>query len=151
MIREMFASDEQIAGITQDVWSSFVGTVIGSADEEVALDAVDVTVGCVAVTGDWKGCVLLACPKQLARTAASAMFDLPAEQLTGDEIADALGELTNMVAGNIKSLLPGPSRLSIPVVMVGASSTARMPSAVLVNTVSLACEGLPLTVSIWQT
>jgi chemotaxis protein CheX len=151
MIREMFASDEQIAGITQDVWSSFVGTVIGSAAEEVALDAVDVTVGCVAVTGDWKGCVLLACPKQLARTAASAMFDLPAEQLTGDEIADALGELTNMVAGNIKSLLPGPSRLSIPVVMVGASSTVRMPSAVLVNTVSLACEGLPLTVSIWQT
>ena len=151
MIREMFASDEQIAGITQDVWSSFVGTVIGSADEEVALDAVDVTVGCVAVTGDWKGCVLLACPKQLARTAASAMFDLPAEQLTGDEIADALDELTNMVAGNIKSLLPGPSRLSIPVVMVGASSTVRMPSAVLVNTVSLACEGLPLTVSIWQT
>jgi chemotaxis protein CheX len=151
MIREMFASDEQIAGITQDVWSSFVGTVIGSADEKVALDAVDVTVGCVAVTGDWKGCVLLACPKQLARTAASAMFDLPAEQLTGDEIADALGELTNMVAGNIKSLLPGPSRLSIPVVMVGASSTVRMPSAVLVNTVSLACEGLPLTVSIWQT
>jgi chemotaxis protein CheX len=151
MIREMFASDEQIVGITQDVWSSFVGTVIGSAAEEVALDAVDVTVGCVAVTGDWKGCVLLACPKQLARTAASAMFDLPAEQLTGDEIADALGELTNMVAGNIKSLLPGPSRLSIPVVMVGASSTVRMPSAVLVNTVSLACEGLPLTVSIWQT
>ena len=151
MIREMFASDEQIAGITQDVWSSFVGTVIGSADEKVALDAVDVTVGCVAVTGDWKGCVLLACPKQLARTAASAMFDLSAEQLTGDEIADALDELTNMVAGNIKSLLPGPSRLSIPVVMVGASSTVRMPSAVLVNTVSLACEGLPLTVSIWQT
>lgn len=151
MIREMFASDEQIVGITQDVWSSFVGTAIGSAAEEVALDAVDVTVGCVAVTGDWKGCVLLACPKQLARTAASAMFDLPAEQLTGDEIADALGELTNMVAGNIKSLLPGPSRLSIPVVMVGASSTVRMPSAVLVNTVSLACEGLPLTVSIWQT
>ena len=151
MIREMFASDEQIVGITQDVWSSFVGTVIGSAAEEVALDAVDVAVGCVAVTGAWTGCVLLACPKQLARTAASAMFDLPAEQLTGDEIADALGELTNMVAGNIKSLLPGPSRLSIPVVMVGASSTVRMPSAVLVNTVSLACEGLPLTVSIWQT
>jgi hypothetical protein len=106
MIREMFASDEQIAGITQDVWSSFVGTVIGSADEKVALDAVDVTVGCVAVTGDWKGCVLLACPKQLARTAASAMFDLPAEQLTGDEIADALGELTNMVAGISRVCFP---------------------------------------------
>jgi chemotaxis protein CheX len=150
MIREMFASDEQIVAITQDVWSSFTGTAIGSASEEVALDAGDVTVGRVAVTGPWQGCVLLACPTQLARSAASAMFDLPAERLTDDEVADALGELTNMVAGNIKSLLPGPSRLSMPTVMVSASSTVRMPHAVLVNTVSLACEGLPLTVSIWQ-
>jgi chemotaxis protein CheX len=150
MIGEMFASDEQIVAITQDVWSSFTGTAIGSASEEVALDAGDVTFGRVAVTGPWQGCVLLACPTQLARNAASAMFDLPAEQLTDDEVADALGELTNMIAGNIKSLLPGPSRLSMPAVMVSASSTVRMPHAVLVNTVSLACEGLPLTVSIWQ-
>ena len=151
MIREMFASDEQIVAITQDVWSSFTGTAIGSASEEVALDAGDVTVGRVAVTtGPWQGCVLLACPTELARNAASAMFDLPAEQLTDDEVADALGELTNMIAGNIKSLLPGPSRLSMPAVMVNASSTVRMPHAVVVNTVSFACAGLPLTVSIWQ-
>ena len=38
MIGEMFASDEQIVAITQDVWSSFTGTAIGSASEEVALD-----------------------------------------------------------------------------------------------------------------
>ena len=150
MIRELFASDEQIVAITQDVWSSFTGTAIGSASEEVALDAGDVTVGRVAVTGPWQGCVLLPCPTQLARSAASAMFDLPAEQLTDDEVADALGELTNMIAGNIKSLLPGPSRLSMPAVMVGASSTVRMPHAVVVNTVSFASAGLPLTVSIWQ-
>ena len=150
MIREMFASDEQIVTITQDVWSSFTGTAIGSASEEVALDAGDVTVGRVSVTGPWQGCVLLACPTELARNAASAMFDLPAEQLTDDEVADALGELTNMIAGNLKSLLPGPSRLSMPAVMVGASSTVRMPHAVLVNTVLLVCKDLALTVSIWQ-
>jgi chemotaxis protein CheX len=150
MIRELFASDEQIVAITQDVWSSFTGTAIDSASEEVAPDASGVIVGRVAVTGPWQGSVLLACPTELARNAASAMFDLPAERLTDDEVADALGELTNMVAGNIKSLLPGPSRLSMPAVMVSASSTVRMPHAVLVNTVSLACEGLPLTVSIWQ-
>jgi chemotaxis protein CheX len=151
MTREPFATDEQIVGITQDVWSSFTGKVIGSAPEEAAPDAGDLTVGRVAVTGDWQGCVLLACPTQLARTAASAMFDLPAERLTDDEVADALGELTNMIGGNIKSLLPGPSRLSMPAVTVGAADAVRVPSAVLVNTVSLACDGLPLTVSIWQT
>ena len=147
--RELLASDEQLVGITQDVWGAFTGTAIQVADDEGMHDGG--VVGRVAVTGDWQGCVLLACPAQLARTAASAMFDLPAEQLTDEEVADAVGELTNMVAGNVKSMLPGPSRLSMPAVTVGVSSTGGMPGAVLVNTVSFACEGLPLTVSVWQT
>lgn len=150
MTQELFATDEQIVGITQDVWSSFTGKAVAAGPGDVPLDAGDVTVGRVAVTGGWRGWVLLACPTRLARTAASAMFDRPAEALTDDEVADALGELTNMIGGNLKSLLPGPSRLSMPAVTVGASASEPMPRAVLVNTVSLACEGLPLTVSIWQ-
>lgn len=55
-----------------------------------------------------------------------------------------------MIGGNIKSLIPGPSRLSMPTVTVGASSTVPMPGAALLRTVSLACEGLPLTVSVWR-
>jgi chemotaxis protein CheX len=83
--------------------------------------------------------------------AASAMFDRPAEQLGDQDVADALGELTNMIGGNIKSLIPGPSRLSMPAVTVGGSSTVRVPGAALLSTVSLACGGLPLTVSVWRT
>ena len=78
------------------------------------------------------------------------MFDLPAAQLDDEQVADALGELTNMIGGNIKSLIPGPGRLSMPTVTVGASSTVPMPRAALLSTVSLACEGLPLTVSVWR-
>jgi chemotaxis protein CheX len=151
LTRGLPATDEQIVGITQAVWTSFTGKVIRSVDDQVVADTDDVTVGCVAVTGEWQGCVLLACPAQLARAAAAAMFDRPAEELTDDEVADALGELTNMIGGNIKSLLPGPSLLSMPAVTVGASYTVRIPRAVLVNRVALACEHLRLTVSIWQT
>jgi chemotaxis protein CheX len=151
MTQELLATDEQIVGITQDVWSSFTGRPVEAAPGEAALDGGDVTVGRVEVTGGWRGWVLLACPTRLARTAAAAMFDRPAETLTDDEVADALGELTNMIGGNVKSLLPGPSRLSMPAVTVGASATGPPPGAVLVNAVSLACDGLPLAVSVWRT
>jgi chemotaxis protein CheX len=151
MTQELLATDEQIVGITQDVWSSFTGRPVDAGPGDAALDGSDVTVGRVAVTGGWRGWVLLACPTRLARTAAAAMFDRPAETLTDDEVADALGELTNMIGGNVKSLLPGPSRLSMPAVTVGASATGPPPGAVLVNTVSLACDGLPLAVSVWRT
>jgi CheY-specific phosphatase CheX len=143
-------TDEEILGITRDVWESFTGRTIELADDQVRPDGGDVTVGCVTVTGEWQGNVLLACPAQLARMAASAMFDLPAAQLDDEQVADALGELTNMIGGNLKSLIPGPSRLSMPTVTVGASSTLPMPHAALLSTVSLACEGLPLTVSVWR-
>jgi len=143
-------TDEEILGITRDVWESFTGRAIDVADGQAHPGGGDVTVGCVTVTGAWQGRVLLACPAQLARMAAAAMFDLPAEQLDDREVADALGELTNMIGGNIKSLIPGPSRLSMPAVTVGASLTVPMPGMALVSTVSLACEGLPLTVSVWR-
>ena len=143
-------TDEEILGITRDVWESFTGRAIDVADGQARPGGGDVTVGCVTVTGAWQGSVLLACPAQLARMAAAAMFDLPAEQLDDREVADALGELTNMVGGNIKSLIPGPSRLSMPAVTVGASPTVEPPRAALVTTLSLACEGLPLTVSVWR-
>jgi chemotaxis protein CheX len=151
MTRMLFATDEQIVGIAHDVWSSFTGTSLRAADDELAAGTDDLIVGSVAVTGEWRGSVLLACPTQLARTAASAMFDVPAEELTDDEVADALGELTNMIGGNVKSLLPGPGRLSMPEVTVGSSDVVRMPHAVLLNRVALACDGLRLTVSVWQT
>jgi chemotaxis protein CheX len=143
-------TDEEILGITRDVWESFTGRAIDVADGQARPGGGDLTVGCVTVTGAWQGRVLLACPAQLARMAAAAMFDLPAEQLDDREVADALGELTNMVGGNIKSLIPGPSRLSMPAVTVGAAPTVKPPRAALVATVSLACEGLPLTVSVWR-
>ena len=143
-------TDEEILGITRDVWESFTGRTIETTEEQVRPDGGDVTVGCVTVTGGWQGRVVLACPAQLARMAASAMFDLPAEKLDDEDVADALGELTNMIGGNIKSLIPGPSRLSMPAVTVGDAPTVPMPRAVLLSTVSLVCEGLPLTVSVWK-
>jgi chemotaxis protein CheX len=149
MTQEPIASDEQVVGITQDVWGSFTGKAVEAAPGGADVDGGEVAVGRVAVTGDWRGWVLLACPTRLARTAAAAMFDRPAEALGDDEVADALGELTNMIGGNIKSLLPGPSRLSMPAVTVGASAAEPPPDAVLLTTVALACDGLPLTVSIW--
>jgi chemotaxis protein CheX len=143
-------TDEELLGITRDVWESFTGRTIKLADDQLRPDGGGRTVGCVTVTGEWQGSVLLACAPQLARMAASAMFDLPTEQLDDEQVADALGELTNMVGGNLKSLIPGPSRLSMPTVTVGASSTVSMPGAALFSMVSLACEGLPLTVSVWR-
>ena len=44
------------------------------------------------------------------------MFGSAPDVVTDAEVVDALGELTNMIGGNVKSLLPAPSQLSLPMV-----------------------------------
>jgi chemotaxis protein CheX len=106
--------------------------------------------GCVAVSGEWTGTVFLACDPELAAAAAEAMFAADPGTLSVDEVSDALGELTNMIGGNIKSLLPAPSRLSVPSVAEGESYTVRIPGARLLEQVVLVCSAGPLQISIWK-
>ena len=59
------------------------------------------------------------CPLALARTLTAQMFQAD-RQPDLDEVRDALGELANMLGGNVKALLPAPSRISLPAVAVGS-------------------------------
>lgn len=67
----------------------------------------------------------------LARLLAARM--LSAGTPSHDDVLDAVGELGNIVAGNVKSLLFHTARLSLPMAdPAGAGTTADPPSAVRV-------------------
>ena len=70
----------------------------------------------VDISGEWNGTACLSCSMAAGRHAASVMFEMDDDELTAAEISDAIGELINVVGGNIKGLLPSPSALSLPVV-----------------------------------
>ncbi|QCC78154.1 chemotaxis protein CheX [Nocardioides daphniae] len=46
-------------------------------------------------------------------------MDPDADEPSEADVVDAVGELVNMVGGNVKSLVPGPSQLSLPLVATG--------------------------------
>jgi chemotaxis protein CheX len=62
------------------------------------------------------------------------------------DVADAVGELVNMIGGNVKSLMPGPSALSLPVVAAGR--VARSSDSVEVCRLDASWAGDPLLVSV---
>ncbi len=142
---------EQIAAITRDVWQSFLSLelVVAPADHLATLDGATST-GCVHISGEWNGSIFVQCTDAHAQQAAEAMFMAEPGSLGPDEISDALGELTNMIGGNIKSLLPEPSRLSIPTVAYGENYKIRVPNAVLVDAITLVCEAGPVHLSVWK-
>lgn len=76
--------------------------------------------------------------------ARALMMYGPDDDVPSDEIADAYGELANIIGGNIKSLLPEGSHLGFPV--VSGDPQATTPAADLRLHVSW--RGRPLTLSI---
>ena len=75
------------------------------------------------------------------------MFHLEEQSAGPEDLQDALGELTNMTGGNIKSLLPEPCRLSLPTVAV-TNQSFRIPGSDLVTQVAFKCNGHIFQVSL---
>ncbi len=81
-----------------------------SCEEKDALSAV------VRISGGWNSLVQVLAPMSTARVIASTMFATSEDDLSEEEIRDAVGEIVNMVGGNLKGIMEGDSSLSLPCV-----------------------------------
>ena len=73
----------------------------------------------VHLVGDWKGVVLLQCGLPEALAFANCLMPNRDPSDVEESVRDTLGELANMVGGNLKSVLPPGVALSIPTVVAG--------------------------------
>jgi chemotaxis protein CheX len=138
-----------IVVIAQDIWASFLDLPL----EPVPVDTVDISAmpmvgGVVTVHESWSGAVQLETSAEFAAMAARRMFAADGS-VTEVDLDDALGELTNMIGGNIKSLLPAPSHLSLP--SVGHSvGPAPMPGFTPISRVAFLAAGEPIFITVWR-
>ena len=76
------------------------------------------------------------------------MFGVDPESISVEQVEDALGELANMTGGNFKSLVPGPSVLSLPrVSLIGGGGTAKATERVL-GRFGFLCLDLPFLITV---
>ena len=68
----------------------------------------------VSIVGDHEAELAICCGERFARRLAAVMFDSDPAELADDDVGDALGELTNMTGGAVKSYFPGVCTLGIP-------------------------------------
>jgi chemotaxis protein CheX len=118
----MHFGDEAARGLVESVWAQVLGMdIYPDVDTREPPGGESWLLGRVEIRGAWEGIVVLACPAGLTRAAAGVLFDTPAQDVTVEQVLDALEELTNILGGNLKALLPGPSALGLPVVAETAS------------------------------
>lgn len=97
----------------------------------------------ISITGEWQGMVSVLADKELLTHAASVMFSCPIADVTDVDRTDALAELTNMLGGTVKCLLPEGCDLSLPVILNEINADAQQ-----LDWVGFSCDGMPLAVAI---
>ncbi len=101
--------------------------------------------GHIGVEGDWQLQIYAICDAMFAARVASAMFMVEPDELTEGEIGDAIGELVNILGGNVKGILTGDNQLSLPTVERLEASEVAVFKGKNID-VCFRCEGHSLTI-----
>ena len=103
--------DSYVVELVQGVFSATLGIECSPCEGQEGGSCVQSSVG---ITGAWNGDVTVRLGQALAERAAARMFMVDATALVEADVLDAVGELSNQVAGSVKAILPAPSDLKLP-------------------------------------
>jgi len=125
--------------IVEDVFRTMLGLEVGPSvpGESPASGSLTATVQFV---GEWKGAVLLQCSAQQALAFTASLLRGLKPDCVDEDVRDALGELANMVGGNLKSVLPTGVALSMPSVVDGSDYAMRICGGNAAKTVAFSSE-----------
>ena len=133
-----------VLSIAEEAWIALVGEdeVLVPVPDELPADALS---SWVDVVGPWTGSVVLTTGRRTAEDLTRALLRESApEVLEEEDVVDAFGEIANVVGGNVKAALPGPSALSLP--EVGNPPAVRNPADVV--RIDVLWRGQPVSISV---
>jgi chemotaxis protein CheX len=150
-------TQEKLVAMVRTASKEVFGTMLGieledcDAFEEVtAPGPSDGVLAFIGLAGQWAGSGTFSCPANIACGIAGAllMAEYPG---VDDDVLDAIGEVTNMVHGNVKTALEeelGPMGLSIPTVIYGKNFTTRTGAKNRWTVVPFKCLGGEISIHI---
>ena len=118
---------KEIVGSTEEIFSAMIPMEIKTDEafmQDESLIRTDL-MSLVSFTGEHSGIIALFCSKEIALMITSSMLGISATELDQDT-KDAIGEVTNMIAGSLKNKVHdkfGAMHLSVPIVIGGADIT----------------------------
>ena len=128
--------DNFIEQIAQSVYATMLNIDLNRVDSPMPSDH-DLLLASVHLAGQWTGSVVLGVSREFAIESAAAMLHVAGAEITTVDQEDVAAEIVNMIGGNLKSMLPGPSFLSLPTIVVGRDFGLQIHNATLIDDVVL--------------
>lgn len=118
---------------TNEVFNTMLALEVSPGEARVERSALAPTAGIlsfIGLAGAWAGTGSIACSATFACRISGALL-MTEYDAVNEEVLDAVAEVTNMIIGNVKTLLEqelGPMGLSIPTVIYGRNFSSRTNS-----------------------
>jgi chemotaxis protein CheX len=148
---ELVPTEADLREIADQVWSSYldpegINPLLPADPDEAKYEVMSA----VSITGSWHGHVVFACTEKAARYAAAAFLAMDEAEVGQEDVADVLGELANVVGGNVKSMLPAGCFISLPHVVMAPGAVTRWPGVARIANLAGEWLGESVTISMWQ-
>ena len=144
----MAVYDVDIEQTVRAIWDAMLDLPLERIDPQSCPCDPSIT-AVVVLDGDFDGAIQIGCGRAMALRITQAMFAND-EQPSTEDISDALGEVANMIAGNLKSAFPGHTSVGLPIVAFRTDYKLAIPGARQVGLVCYLSDGESLRVALMQ-
>jgi len=107
---------EHVRQMVDDLFTSMFDTSVELIDGPFDAAGPDSFQAAIRINGNWKAELRVIASRGLAESIAQSMYDAEIEELNEEEILDALGEIANVIGGNVKGIVDQECSLSLPCV-----------------------------------
>ena len=141
----------EVAQIVESVFATMLGLEVSQCGPPW-FPGGDRLTSVLHLAGDWNGAVLLECDRSQACRFAGRFLSIDAPESVDDVVRDVLGELANIIGGNLKCVLTrGVIRLSMPSVVDGDNYSLRVCGAEVRELIAFHCAEGPFWVTVLAT
>ena len=146
----MLDLEQCVAELSEAVWAQTLGLPLERVGEAPTFRE-PIIVGQVQASGDWQGRVTVQCSLAAAQRAAHIMFSTQTAPDSPQDILDAVGELANMIGGNVKALMSNEGCvLSLPMVTENEGYALVHPDWTIVTRQAFASVGEHVVVTLLE-
>jgi CheY-specific phosphatase CheX len=139
---EPLASSTEVDLIVAAVFQAMLGLEVEPAGEVQPSEPAEMN-ATVHLGGTWDGALMLETSRSQACRLAGRFLSIDPPPAVDDNVRDVMGELANMIGGNLKCALAPGATLSMPAVTDGSDYSLRIGNGVLVEKRAFSCaEGL---------
>jgi chemotaxis protein CheX len=131
---------EVVADLVSMAWQTFVGSELEIV-EAVAAAEQPIMCSSISIGGPWSATVVLYFSRAIAFSGTATVLGIEPDDLDEADVRDIIGELANIVGGNVKGFVSDADSawsLSLPVVSDGMLS---VPGSRLATEVLFICDG----------